>query len=568
MRDCGLSLAAIMRYWRCFGERLFNVLKSVLSHSVRNSGFGGPLALLALGAVNCASVQGATCESLAQLAIPQTSVVGAQNVAAGAFVQPGPPDPRTADRFKHVPAFCRVQLTVETEAGNADSRIQMEVWLPVREAWNHKFRGEGNGGFAGSINYGGLSASVSGGYTVASTDTGHEGDATDANWALHQPAKIKNFGYLAIHEMTAKAKLIIDAYYGTSPQFSYFDSCSNGGRQALMEAQKYPDDYNGILAGAPANNWTNLISTSVSTGQALFGAPESWIPPSKLPAISNAVLAACDAQDGVKDGVLANPTRCHFNPDSLLCKGAESDQCLTAPQVTALKAIYAGARDGAGKQIFPGAEPGAELGNGGWEGWIVGKTRDDSEGQKYPQGFFRYMVYNDPNWSLTQADPVAARRDANARLEKTLSATDPDLSAFLKHGGKLIIYHGWNDPAIPALSTVDYYERVLSKFGPATRDFTRLYLVGGMQHCAGGPGASFFGQLGLPTAVGAKGGVFTALENWVEQGKAPETIVATKYVEDNPTKSVEMTRPLCEYPASVEYKGTGDVTKAENYRCQ
>lgn len=502
------------------------------------------------------------------MTIPRATTVEARSVEPGAFLPPGPPDPRTASRFKKVPAFCRVRATVETEAGNADSRIQMEVWLPASSAWNRKFRGEGNGGFAGSINYGGLAGSVSGGYAVASTDTGHQGDATDAEWALNQPAKIKNFGYLAIHEMTQTAKLIIAAYYGDGPQRSYFDSCSNGGRQALMEAQRYPEDYNGILAGAPANNWTNLISTAVSTGKALLGKPESWIPPEKLPAISDAVLAACDALDGVRDGVLANPSRCHFDPGALLCKGVESDRCLTAAQVTALRAIYAGARDQAGKQIFPGAQPGAELGNGGWKGWIVGETRDAADGQKYPQGFFRYMVYNDPNWSIVKADPAIARRDANERLGKTLNATDPDLRAFYQHGGKLIVYHGWNDPAIPALSTVDYYERVKLKFGPSTRNFTRLYLVGGMQHCAGGPGASFFGQLGLPTAVGPKGGVFTALEEWVEQGKEPAGIVATKFIEDNPAKGVEMTRPLCEYPASVEYKGTGDVTKAENYRCK
>ncbi len=305
--------------------------------------------------------------------------------------------------------------------------------------------------------------------------------------------------------MTRTAKLIVAAYYGSGPRHAYFDSCSNGGRQALIEAQRYPEDYNGILARAPANNWTNLISTGVSVNHSLFGSRESWIPPTKLPAISNAVLAACDAQDGVKDGVLANPTRCHFDPAILLCHGADGDRCLTEPQVTALRAIYTGPRDPAGKQIGPGAQPGAELGGGGWEAWVLGKTRDDAEGQKYPQGFFRYMVYNDPNWSISQSDPVRSRRDANDQLAKTLNATDQDLTAFYKNGGRLLIYHGWNDPAIPALSTVDYYERVKAKFGSSTRNFIRLYLVGGMQHCAGGPGASFFGQLGLANCSWAEG---------------------------------------------------------------
>lgn len=507
----------------------------------------------------------ATCASLSGLKIPQTTIVRAESFEAGAFVPPDA-DEKAAARFKKVPAFCRVQATVETEAGNANSRIRMEVWLPTSSAWNHKLRGEGNGGFAGSINYGGLAGSVSGGYASGSTDTGHQGSATDADWALNQPAKIKNFGYLAIHEMTEKTKQIIAAYYGHGPERSYFDSCSNGGRQALMEAQRYPRDYNGILAGAPANNWTNLISTGVLTGQALSG--DGWISPAKLPAISEAVLLACDAQDGVKDGVLANPTRCHFDPNKLECQGTETDRCLTAPQVNALRSIYAGAHDPTGKPIFPGALPGSELGDGGWKGWIVGETRDDAEGRKYPQGFFRYMIYNDPKWLIGTADPVKARRDANDRLAKILNSTDPDLTEFYKSGGKLIIYHGWNDPAIPALSTVSYYEQVKAKLGSTTRSFTRLYLIGGMQHCAGGPGATFFGQLGLPTAAGEKGGVFGALEEWVEQGKEPAGIVATKFTEDNPTNALVMTRPLCEYPASVVYKGSGDITKAENYRCQ
>jgi feruloyl esterase len=522
------------------------------------------LAALCIGGISYA--EAATCKSLEQLKIPQTTIVKEESFEAGKFVPPGKEDPRLAERFKRIPAFCRVQVLVETEPGNSSSRINMEVWLPPEAAWNHKFRGEGNGGFAGSINYGGLAGSVTGGYATASTDTGHQGDATDADWALNQPAKIKNFGYLAIHEMTEKAKLIVMAYYRKAPEHTYFDSCSNGGRQALMEAQRYPNDYNGILAGAPANNWTNLISTGVLTGKALSG--EGWLPPAKLPAINAAVLKACDLQDGVKDGVLANPTLCHFDPGTLLCQGSETDRCLTAKQVSTLKTIYGGAKDQSGKQLFPGALPGSELGDGGWKNWIVGETSGNGEGQKYPQGFFRNMVYSDATWSITTADPAKARRDANERLAQTLNSTDADLTAFYKSGGKLIIYHGWNDPAIPALSTVNYYEQVKAKFGSSTRNFTRLYLVGGMQHCAGGPGATFFGQLGLPTTAGEKGGVFGALEEWVEHGKEPAGIVATRYVEDNPAKGAEMTRPLCEYPGSVVYKGRGDVTKAENYRCQ
>jgi hypothetical protein len=521
--------------------------------------------LLVLSACGFSHATAATCQRLEQLKILATTIVKAQSYEAGGFVPSGA-DARAVERFKGVPAFCRVQATVETEAGDRSSDIQMEVWLPQSDAWNRKFRGEGNGGFAGSINYGGMAGSVTRGYATASTDTGHQGDATNAEWALKQPAKIRNFGYLAIHEMTEKAKLIVAAYYGNAPERSYFDACSDGGREALMEAQRFPTDYNGILAGAPANNWTNLISSGVVVGQALKG--DAWISPAKLPAISEAVLKACDLNDGVKDGVVANPERCRFDPGTLLCQGAETDQCLTAPQVKALRAIYAGARDGNGKLLFPGQLPGSELGDNGWKNWIVGDTRDNAEGQKYPQGFFRYMVYNDPNWTTASADPLKARRDANELMAKPLNAMSPDLTAFYQAGGKLIMYHGWNDPAIPALSTVDYYEKVKAKFGPSTRHFTRLYLIGGMQHCAGGPGATFLGQLGLPTADGVKGGVFGALEEWVEHGKAPEGIVATKYVEDNPGKGTVMTRPVCEYPATVVYKGAGDSAQATSFRCQ
>ena len=288
------------------------------------------------------------CEPLSKLALPGATITEARSVPAGAFTPPeGKPIP-------DLPSFCRVAGVIKP---SSDSNIQFEVWMPA-SGWNGKFQGIGNGGFAGSISYAGLAGAVRHGYATASTDTGHHASGTDAGWALNHPEKIVDFGYRAIHETAAKAKAIIHAFYGEAPRRSYFSSCSNGGRQALMEAQRFPDDYDGIIAGAPANFWTHLLTQAAWDIQATMQDPAAYIPAAKIPAIEAAALAACDALDGVKDGVLDDPSKCHFDPSQLLCKGPESDACLTAPQVGALKKIYAGPRDSKGRQIMPGFSPG------------------------------------------------------------------------------------------------------------------------------------------------------------------------------------------------------------------
>ena len=259
----------------------------------------------------------ATCEGLAALSLPHTTIAKTEAVPAGEFKPP-------AGAAQKVPAFCRVTGTLKP---STDSDIRFEVWLP--EKWNGKFEGEGNGGFAGQINYAGLAAAVRAGSATASTDTGHEAGGTDASWALGHPEKATDFGYRAIHETTVAGKAITKAFYGDNAKRSYFSSCSNGGRQALMEAQRFPEDYDGIIAGAPANYWTHLLSNAVYLVQATMADPASYIPAAKLPAIESAALAACDANDGVKDGVIDSPNRCQFKPASLECKGADSDSCLT-----------------------------------------------------------------------------------------------------------------------------------------------------------------------------------------------------------------------------------------------
>ena len=498
---------------------------------------------------------GGTCEELQRLALPHTTISSAATVPAGTFTPPvGPP-------VKELPSFCRVVLVL---APSSDSHIEAEVWLPT-SGWNGKFQGVGNGGFAGSITYAGLGMLVARRYATAASDTGHHAGGTDAGWALGHPEKIADFGYRAVHETAVTAKALIKAFYGTTPTRSYFSSCSNGGRQALMEAQRYPNDYDGIIAGAPANDWTHLLSFAIWGQQALTMDPASYIPMKKLPAIQAAALAACDADDGVKDGVIENPAKCRFDPGVLLCTGEESDSCLTAPQIEALKKIYAGPKTASGKQIAPGYSPGAEAGQGGWAPWIVGAEPTKSLMYAFGTNFFKNMVFNDANWDYKTFALDRDTKLADEKMAPVLSAVDPDLKKFKDRGGKLILYHGWNDAAIPGQSSVNYYQSVVEKMGPkSVAEFARLYMVPGMQHCGGGDGPNAFGQ--LPGAGDAQHDVGKALERWVEQGIAPDAIIATKYKPGG--KEVARTRPLCAYPKTAQWKGSGSTDDDANFVCK
>ena len=506
-----------------------------------------------------------SCESLAQLALPNTKITLAQPVPAGAFTPP--PAPNTMSgmpaSYKDLPAFCRVVAEVSP---TADSAIKLEVWMPG-SGWNGKYQGQGNGGFAGMIGYPALGAAIKRGYATAGTDTGHAGG--DAAWALGHPEKVMDFGYRGIHEMTLKAKAIIDAFYANPPQRSYFASCSDGGREALMEAQRFPEDYDGILAGAPANFWTHLMVDFMWVNQATTLDQASYIPASKLPAIGAAVLAACDAQDGVTDGILNDPRQCHFDPATLLCKGADSNSCLTAPQVTALQKIYAGPQDSAGHRIFPGFMPGAEEGPGGWAAWISGPAPGHSLLFFFGTQYFADMVYEQGNWAYTTFNVDQATKLADAKTARALNATDPNLKPFRARGGKLIMYHGWGDAAIPAPNTIDYYNSVVATMGRRNTDlFLRLFMAPGMQHCGGGPGPNSFGQGANSPPYDPEHNIYTALEQWVEKGVAPSKIIATKYVDDsNHAQGVKMTRPLCKYPQVAKYKGAGDTNDAANFVC-
>ena len=504
------------------------------------------------------------CETLAKLNLPNVTISTAKAEPAGEFA--GPRHPFTgADLtpfYKTLPGFCRV---IAKAHPTSDSDITIEVWMPL-DKWNGKLQGLANGGFAGAINYLELGASLQHGYVATGTDTGHTGSPVDAAWALGHPEKIIDFGYRGIHEMTRVAKLVVPAFYGSAPKRSYFAGCSDGGREALMEAQRYPEDYDGILAGAPANYWTGLLSLAVVDTQAVTATPASFIPPAKIATIGKAVTAVCDKLDGVADGVLNDPRQCRFDPATIQCKtDADSGDCLTAPQVSALRTIYAGVHDTSGKVIFPGYLPGAEEGQGGWALWITGPAPAKSLMAFFGLGYYSNMVYDQKDWDYKTFAVETGMKAATTKTAEALNATNPDLSAFRSRGGKLILYHGWNDPAIPALNTVNYYQDVIAKMGrSATDSFTRLYMVPGMQHCGGGPGPEDFGEALDATSTDPQHNIRITLENWVEKGSAPSSFVVSKAASGN---SPEITRPLCPYPQSAKYKGTGDPNKAESFTC-
>jgi hypothetical protein len=522
---------------------------------------------------NATSVQSAVqasddnCAGLASLELPAASITTAKAVAAGTFV--GPPQAFTgADMsafYKRLPAFCRI---VAKATPTPDSDIVIEVWMPLA-GWNGKLAGFGNGGFAGVIDDFGLGADIAKGYAGVATDAGHSGSPADASWALGHPEKVIDFGHRGVHEMTRVAKLVIQQFYGSAAKRSYFDGCSDGGREALMEAQRYPNDYDGILAGAPANDWTNLLSMAVTDTQALTVTPASFIPPAKIPTIANAVLAACDKLDGVADGILNDPRECHFDPASIECKaGEDTEKCLTAAQAGALSKIYAGLQDAKGHTVFPGYLPGAEDGGSGWRLWITGPAPARSAISFLGIAYYSNMVYEKRDWDYKSFTVDGGLQAAVEKTAAALNAVNPDLSAFRNRGGKLILYHGWNDPAIPALNTINYYEEVIAKMGQANTDsFARLYMVPGMQHCGGGPGPGTFGAFVGSWPEDPQRNMFVALEGWVEKGTAPSAIIATKTPAGNPQGMPTMSRPLCPYPQSAMYKGTGDTNSAQNFVC-
>jgi feruloyl esterase len=480
-----------------------------------------------------AAAMAAPCESLMSLSNPERTVTMAQTVAPGEFRSPAgrAGAPNATNPFEKLPSFCRVAATLKP---SPRSDIKMEIWLPA-SGWNGKLEVVGNGAFAGTISYPALATALAAGYAAASTDTGHTGPSS--NTFVNQDVLV-DFAHRAIHETTAAAKTVVDAFYGSAPKSSYFNGCSTGGRQALTAAQRYPEDFNGIVAGAPASYGSKQTFGQIWIYEAT-ATPEAALSREKQQALHAAVLDACDANDGVKDGVLENPLTCKFDPQAIACKAGDSPSCLTAPQVEAVRKIYAGASNPhTGEFIFPGFERGSEA---LWTPTPV----------SYAVDYFKYVIFNNPNWDPKtlnfDSDVAGAAKAANYKI---FDATDPDLDKFTGRGGKLLMYQGWAEPGIPPRNVVTYYGEVQKKTKNA-KDAVRLFMVPGMGHCGGGDGTSTFDMV-------------AALDQWMTTGKAPASIPASRVRNG----VVDRTRPLCPWPQVAAYKGSGSTDDAANFACK
>jgi feruloyl esterase len=491
--------------------------------------------------VTPAATGGTACASLAALTIPTVTIKSATAIGAGPFTPPS-----GTGATMTLPAFCRVEATARP---TTDSDIKFEVWIPPADAWNGKFEGVGNGGYSGAIGYTAMAAGLRRGYAVASTDTGHAGD--DMKFGQGHPEKIVDWAYRAIHVTAEASKLIVHNNAGRFPEHAYFNGCSSGGHQALSEAQRYPDDYDGIIAGDPASNrirQTFGFLWSWNVSHTKDGSP--ILSQSKLSLLTKAVVDSCDGLDGLKDGIIDDPRRCHFDPGRLLCKSGDDATCLSAPQVEAARKIYEGLRNPrTSEQIFTGWPRGSEgFGDNAMQSWRQ-YIMDPQEPMRV--GFFKYFLFHDPNWDPRTIDYDRDLAYAEQKMP-WMSAVEKDLTPFKKRGGKLLMYTGWADPVVPPQDTVAYYDGVAKTMGglEKTREFYRFFLAPGMGHCSGGPGPNQFDTL-------------AALEQWVEKGVAPEKMIASH----STGGKVDRTRPLCLYPQVARWKGTGSTDDAANFMC-
>ena len=488
------------------------------------------------------ALDAAECAGLTRLSIPDTTLTVAAFVAAEG----------------DLPEHCRVQGRVETE-------INFELQLPT--TWNGKLYHGGGGGFVGSIPATQrMRAGLSRRYATLGTDTGHQASALDGSWALGRADRQVNFGHRAVHLVTVAAKRIVESAYGRRPAHSYFEGCSNGGRQAAMEAQRYPEDFDGIIAGAPALDWSGFLIGFNWNQQALKSGP---IPAEKLAVIARGVISQCDAADGLVDGLVDSPRSCGFDPRTLACAGGDGPDCLTPAQVQTYGRILAGPRRSSGEPFFPGFPPGTEDGRTGWQLWTSGPRLPDGFGDAATSQitpnvdgvplqfiaqdqFLKFFLFSNPGYNSLTFNFDTEARIAQA-TDAVFSAIDPDLRRFQATGGKFIMWHGSADPALTVDRTVQYYEEVVRAHGnrESVDGFFRLFLAPGMHHCGGGPGLNTLDAL-------------TALEHWVERGGAPDAIMAS----NDGTTGVKRTRPLCSYPARASYVGSGDINDARNFVCR
>jgi Tannase and feruloyl esterase len=497
------------------------------------------------------------CEELAGLKLADTTISSSKAVTAGPFTPPGGRGGRgPAD----VPAFCQVHGVLTP---TPHSTIHFEVWLPAAN-WNGKLQVVGNGGLAGTISYPALASALRDGFAAASTDTGHTSTESPA-W-LRDRERLIDYSYRALHMTTVNAKAIVQAYYSEQARRAYYTGCSTGGKQGLMEAQRYPGDFDGILAGDAANFWTHQMASEVWNG-VVTSTPETSLSKEKLQLLQDATLQACDALDGASDGLVSNPARCHFDPAKLQCKSGDAPTCLTAAQVGAVRKIYEGPTNPrTHKRFYPGLYPGGEM---GWAANTVINKTTKSGVSSYD--FWGYAFYHKPDWPYPTFDFDKDVQQADEDLGPVTNATSPDLEEFRKLGHKLIYYHGAADPLIPAQNGIDYFETVvgMQKGLARAQSFYRAFLVPGLYHCSGGPGPIAFGtsQPAPASQRDADHDALRALERWVESGTAPTQIIGTKYVDDDPAKGVAFQRPLCPYPQVAKYKGSGEMHDAGNFAC-
>jgi feruloyl esterase len=528
-------------------------------------------AMAAVGTLAFASSAGAaTCESLASLSLPNITITAAQTIPAGDYTA------ANGQTYSNLPTFCRVAATATP---TSQSEINFEVWMPPAGVWNGIFRGEGSGGSAGSITFALMANAIQRNYTTMSNDNGHTG----SNWSFSaQPERVNDFGYRSQHVTTLAAKAIIQSYYQKPANFSYFYGCSQGGHHALMEAQRYPDDYDGIVAGAYAGiDWTALMFGELWTGvNSSVKGPDYDLPQTQLDLVTNAVVAQCGRQDGgvASDPFLNDPRDCHFNPSTLQCKpGQDPSTCLSATQLQAVQAIYQGASNPrTHRQIWPGFLPGSET---FWREVLVGNPNapGGSSASFFQNGVFAgESGFNYLNINFDSDVDLTNNKAAGSGLtwQEALDANDPYLSAFKQRGGKLLMYHGFADPFVSPLGSLDYYTAMIGANGHGagavkeTQNFARLFMAPGVTHCGGGPGANVFnGPDNLGGPEDSDHDVFLALRQWVEQGIAPKRIIGTKYVNDNPANGVAFTRPMCPYPQQARYRGAGATTDAINFAC-
>ena len=528
----------------------------------------------------------------------------AQDQTSGTFTPPG------GAPITGLPPFCEVSMVISSSGNAATSQSAVEIWIP-EQTWNGRYLGLGNGGFAGSINYSTLQLGLLEGFAAANTDMGtgilfgcnslycgnDTGYGGKPGGLYGDTAAIQDFGYAATHLMTVAAKQLTSAYYPSKPFTSYFSGCSTGGQQALMESQRYPDDYDGILAGAPAHNRTHLHLTGAAVYELTHFAPDAYLTNAALAVAHAAVLKQCAGTDGglATDDFLTRPASCSVSATSLMCTGAPNEvpctdpsasscTCLTPDQATAMNGYWDGAKDQHGHTLYPGAERGTEepvpltaangyVGNLGLP-WQQSSTEPAFDSLMYWAGGPKFHWQELFPTTSAPAGEIHARilgvdetPVGNSTFAGVLNANSTDISAFAAHGGKMVMYQGYADPLIPSATAIDYFNAVFFA-DPSAENYVRLFMAPGMWHCSGGPGANVFGNLTNPppAPLNPSDDLLGALIAWVEAGKAPTTVTATKYTNDDPTQGVAFQRPLCLYPAYSDYTG-GTQTSASSFVC-